>query len=208
MMKKLVFLALLAACCLFSNLATAGLRPSPPQFLGGRHYLFFNVGMRLNANSLFGVSSSGISTSTNLIGTMGYGYWFADEWSFNFSASLFAPDAIAGSTGISSSVVIPMLFGLRYYPSFLALGDVGRPYLGASAGAYFWTGAHVGAGGIGAGAQTALGAQLTLGADFFITKWLTLGPSVSYHAVGDFAIGGAQRNYSGADFLLNFGICF
>jgi len=185
------------------------LRPAAPEYLAGRHSLFFNAGLRLNTSNFVGISASGVNASSGFIGAIGYGYWFADQWSLNFSVGVFSPEAAIGNQGFSSVMILPIQLGLRYYPSVLLLGNVGRPYIGASAGSYLQMSSGVGGSGISAGSQAVLGAQLTAGVDLFVANWLRFGPSVSYHAVGEFnqAIG-TRKNYSGAEFSLNVGVVF
>jgi len=206
MKKMFIFLTVAFTCCGIANVACAGIRPEPPQLLGGRHYLFFNAGMLLNTSSVAGISTSGVGVSTGFIGSLGYGYWFADEWSLNFGAGIFSPEANIDRQGASSSTVMPIQFGLRYYPSFLTLGSVGRPFIGTSVGSYFQFGAGTGGTVVGTSSQAVLGAQVTAGVDIFASGWLRFGPSVSYHAIGEFA--NARRNYSGAEFSLNIGFFF
>ncbi|KER10251.1 MAG: hypothetical protein HY22_06040 [[Candidatus Thermochlorobacteriaceae] bacterium GBChlB] len=206
MKKILVFLTVAFTCGGFSNVALAGIPSDPPQFLGGRHHLFFNAGMLMNTATVAGVSTSGVGVSTGFIGGLGYGYWFNDEWSLNFSASIFSPEANLNRQGASTSAVVPIQFGLRYYPSSLMLGSVGRPFIGASAGSYFQFGAGTGGTVVGTSSQAVLGAQFTAGVDIFASGWLRFGPSISYHAVGEFT--NARRNYSGAEFSLNIGFFF
>jgi outer membrane protein W len=208
MNRRAIFLTIAFMCSVagFSTAAFAGLRPAAPEFLAGRHSLFFNAGLRLNTGNFASISANGVNASSGLISAIGYGYWFDNDWSLNFSVGVFSPEASVGSQGVAAGMIVPIQFGLRYYPSFLMLGSVGRPYIGASAGSYLQMSSGIGGSGVSAGSQAVLGGQLTAGVDLFVANWLRFGPSVSYHAVGDFPV--SRKNYSGAEFSLNAGIVF
>jgi len=57
--------------------------------------------------------------------------------------------------------------------------------------------------------ETALGARLGLGMDFFLGKLFTFGVGLGYHWVSEFENPiGSEKDYSSPEFSLSFGIAF
>lgn len=178
--------------------------------LKGNHSIYFESGFKTNSKTTVTTNFGSVETKTGFIGSLNYGYWFDEEWSLNFSAGVFGAEAntVAGNTEVSA--IIPILLGVKYYPSILSIGTVGRVYLGISAGQY--SGFATRKTGLSATqniSESALGGQLSIGFDWFIASWFKIGPNLSYHIMEDFAeVLGSKKNMSGGGFSFDFGFVF
>lgn len=138
---------------------------------------------------------------------MNYGYWFDEEWSLTFSAGVFGAGTSVRYNNVETKAVIPVLFGMRYYPAKFSLGSVGRVYAGLALGRYMGSGTRVRAlFTTETFTESVFGGESSLGVDLFVTSWFKLGPKLSYHFLGDFSeIVGTKKNLSGAAFSFDFG---
>ncbi len=126
---------------------------------------------------------------------------------------VFGAESDVTIANVSSISVIPILFGISYYPDRFEIGSVGRPYFGVNTGVYMGTASKTYAtrSNIGTGTvnETVFGVEPHFGIDFFVLKWVKIGPSFSYHLMGDFEeVVGNKDNYSDAVFFINMGITF
>lgn len=187
--------------------------------LRGKHGIELSIGLISEMSSTTEVSAGGVSTKSEangLIGSIGYTYWFEDDWAINVSAGVVDADATvsAGGSGtfVESAAVVPILFGVKYQPSRLIDSDVVSPYVSASVGPYLgfasnvWTGTTTS---VEARSETALGLRLAIGADLSLSRLFRLGIGGGYHFVTDFENRiGPEKNHSSPEFSISFGIVF
>jgi outer membrane protein W len=153
------------------------------------------------------------SEASGVVGSIAYDYWFADEWAFSVSLGVANANASTSVTGsgvfMESATVIPLLFGVKYKPIELAVGDALRPYLYAALGPYFGFASDVRSGtttGTEAYSETALGSRAGVGMDLSLSRSFKLGFAVGYRFVSDFARRiGSDENYSSPEFSLSIG---
>lgn len=175
--------------------------------LKGRHTITLGGGMKMNSQTIATVSPAGIDLQSGFNGFLSYGYWFDDEWQVHLTLGVFGMGTKVSYLGVSTDLITHGQIGMSYYPSKLALGSVCRPYIGIAAGAYTGSATQTGILGVGIIQETVPGGRVTLGADFFVTGWLKLGPALSYHVLGDFTkVVGDRRNFTGTEFSLNLGV--
>ena len=186
--------------------------------LKGRHSLNLNTGFMTNSGStasvdLFNYNSRNnnyYNTDANIGfgGSFAYGYWFDDEWSLNFECGVLGADVNSNLSTASTFTVVPILFGMKYYPSMLTMGSVGRVYAGLSMGIYtgtsvnstYWVFDQV-------STEHVFGAKPEVGVDLFVANWFKIGPNLSYHIMSEFTkISNENKNQSGLQFSLNMGI--
>jgi len=178
--------------------------------LTGRHALFLDGGFKTNSTTSVVVTGGSVETKTGFIGNFNYGYWFDNEWSLTLSAGVFGAEASTNYNNVETNAIIPILFGIRYYPEKLSLGQVGRFYAGLSLGEYM---------GFATKTKTAFstetvneavfGGQASIGIDLFAAPWFKVGPKFSYHFISDYSeVIGVKKNLSGAAFALEFGFVF
>lgn len=185
--------------------------------LSGRHQIEVSVGLLSGLVSSTEVSVGDVtmtSEANGIIGSIAYAFWLTDEWAINLSVGVASADASMSASGTGSSLesatVIPLLFGVKYEPLELAIGDALRPYAYASAGPYFGFASNVRAGastGTESYSETALGSRVGLGTDLALSRRFMLGLAVGYRLVSDFERRiGSEENHSSPEFSLSLGI--
>ncbi len=179
--------------------------------LKGKHSLFLQAGFKINSSSSVQTTITDVEAETNVMGCIGYQYWFDPEWSVNVSTGIFNAESNVNLTNISSIAIIPVLFGFSYYPEALSLGTVGRIYFGINTGIYTGSGTKTNLNfsdfGTSTVNETVLGIAPHAGIDFYISTWLRIGPVISYHLISEFQeVMGNRKNYSGPVFCFNVGI--
>ncbi|MHC4236113.1 MAG: outer membrane beta-barrel protein [Planctomycetota bacterium] len=188
-----------------------------PHSLRATHEIEVSIGLlsALNAGSEVSVGSVEMTSEvTGIIGSIGYNYWFADEWGVTASLGVANADVSTSVSGwdasVESAVVIPLLFGVKYKPLGLAVGDALRPYLVASLGPYFGFASDVRAGtstGTESYSEMALGARAGVGTDLSLSRRFKLGFTLGYRLVSDFGRRiGSEKNHSSPEFSLSLGI--
>ena len=183
-----------------------------PINLSGRHSIFIDGGFKTNSTTSVIISSGTVETNTGFVGSINYSYWFENEWAMTFSAGVFGASTSTKFNGVETSGIVPLLFGVRYYPEKLSLGSKGRFYAGLSLGQYigFATQAIKTESIFGAQAETisesVFGGTADLGIDVFVASWFKIGPKLSYHFLSDYnKIIGTRKNLSGTSFAIEFG---
>ncbi|MHC1739153.1 MAG: hypothetical protein AB9882_14190 [Ignavibacteriaceae bacterium] len=180
--------------------------------LNGSHSICMSFGFKMNSGTSVNTSLTEVKTETNFISTIGYKYWFDNQWSVNISAGLFNVETNSNYTKLSSISVVPVLFGFSFYPEFLTLGKVGRVHFGVNSGIYFGSAVKTSTGDLINSEttvvnETVFGAEPNAGIDFFVSKWILLGPAISYHFVSEFKeVIGNRKNYSGVVFSVKIGV--
>jgi hypothetical protein len=180
--------------------------------LTNRNSISLYGGTMLNNSSSTVVGISGVSTEINAIGTLEYAHNFSNEWALGLSSGLFSIATSTSITGVSNVSIYPTFFELKYYPEAFTLGNSVRGYAGIGIGAYTATANKVGIGLTSIVSninETLFGVRPHLGVDIFILNWLTIGPNLSYHFMGDFKeVVGERKNYSGPAIAIKFGLVF
>jgi hypothetical protein len=203
-MKKIILLGIF--CALFYQ-TTSIAQPEPVKLIG-RHTITFEGGAKTNSNTSVNTGASGVDVKSGFVGSINYGYWFDEEWEITISAGVLGAGTSTKYNNVETSCVIPLLFGLKYYPHILALGAIGRSYFGLAAGDYMGFATKTGAfSNTSVVSESVLEGQLSVGADFFVASWFKIGPKLSYHFIGDFSeVIGTKKNLSGAAFSVELGI--
>jgi outer membrane protein W len=185
--------------------------------LKGKHGFELTLGLLSRISTATDVSVGEVRTESEadgLIGSIGYIYWFEDDWAINFRLGVSDVDATtySGITGVlvESATVVPMLLGVRYQPSGLINSDVVRPYVSASVGPYFGFVSEVRTGVTTAAetrSETALGSRIAMGTDLSLSRLFRLGIAAGYCFVTDFENRiGSEKNHSSPEFSMSFGI--
>ena len=187
--------------------------------LRGKHSIALSAGILGGVTVENEVSPGGEITSVvgeEFLGSIGYTYWLENNLAVNFSIGLLSFDVTNSVQGIEESTetatVVPLLFGVKYQPFRLTDTDVLKPYLAASVGPFFGN-ATMSRTGVNTEtevySETALGSRLGAGIDLLLSKWFTLGIGGGYYFISDFEKPiGSEKNYSGPEFSLSFGIVF
>jgi len=192
--------------------------------LKGRHAISMGMGMRTNSNSVVIRTSSSypwdddnINIDAGFMGSFSYQYWFDEEWSVNFQVGVISADIdidylsenrYDDFENMNSNTIAPILMGFKYYPKMLSMGSVGRVYAGLNFGAYvgtmsrssYWLFHET-------IVETVFGVEPNVGIDLFVTKWLRLGPSLSYNYHTKFK-SVALNDDNALGFIVNMGVVF
>jgi hypothetical protein len=184
--------------------------------LKNRSALEVNIGFWGGAGAANTISFAGIRSEAKTNGFSGgmlYSYWMQENLSFTIGAGLLAGEA-SSSVGLQgivqrSSIVIPLLIGLKYNFLNHVPDDVVRPFLSAAVGPYIGMEAKSTVLSQEAFTETAIGGHIGAGADFFLGRHFKLGVNMGYNLISDFGNPvGARKNYSGAEFSLGPGYIF
>ena len=178
--------------------------------LAGHHTIFVDGGFKTNSNSTVAMETGLIEAKTGFMGGINYGYWFSEQWALTAGVRVFGSATTVKLFNIETSSVIPVLVGIRYYPEYLAIREVGRVYGGVSLGAYFGSATrtknlfHV-----ESIEESVFGGEATVGIDLFIASWCKVGPQLSYLFLDDYKqILGIKKNLSGVAFCIELGFIF
>ena len=190
-----------------------------PYALKGKHGIELQVGLLGSTKASTDISIGGVTTSSTasgFLGAIGYSYWVEDHLAVTVSvgASDASAETSAGVGGVTveTGTIVPLLFGVKYQPFRMTSDDDLRPYIVAAVGPYLGFASNVYTGTTTATealSESALGSRLGVGLDLSISRSLILGAGVGYRFVADFKNRiGSETNYSGADFIVTFGVVF
>lgn len=195
---------------------TSAPSPSRSNFLHGKHSIAVSIGLLVQVKAKNDASVNGTTSDTRVdgaVGTLTYTHWFQRDWAINISLGVLGAEAnssVSGSEVFSETgSVIPILFGVRYQPSRLALSPTIRPYVSGAAGPYVGFATKSRAGLVTTNetiSEATLGMHVLAGMDWFFSRF-SVGVNAGYHFVTDFEQRiGSQKNYSGPEFSLAVGI--
>jgi outer membrane protein W len=202
-MKFLIPLALLTA-----SIATA--QTPDTLSLQGRNLLAVGLGLSgtREANAVAGKATT---HTTGQVGSFAFTHFISPSLAIEVSTAALDADTYANSTGYgtaSNDAITPLLFGLSYSPRSLALTTSIRPFLSAAAGPYFHVMTSASAGsGAHSSSQTAMGARLGSGVNWYVSHHFVLQLEADYHVVGKFEpVNGVRKDPSG--FAISAGLGF
>ncbi len=187
-------------------------------YLKGRSALEMNFGFWGGPKASNTATSTGIRSDANTGGFQGdllYSYWIREHVAVTLSTGFLAGGATSTVTlspvevNQTSSAIMPVLIGVRYYLFDPAPDDAVRPLVSAAIGAYIGSEASSTMGSQQAFSETAFGGQFGVGVDFFLSNHIKLGANVRYNLMSDFTPPvGARSNYDGGDASLGLGYIF
>lgn len=185
-------------------------------WLNKRSSLELNLGMWNESKAGNEISLSGVTSSAKTNGFVGglfYSYWSQENFAITIGAGVWSAEASSTVSGRSvvqsSSAVVSILLGVRYYVPESTLDSPVRPYLSASVGPYMGFEAKNDVLSQQARSESALGARLGGGIDFRVADRIKLGVGVGYNLISDYSEPiGARRNYSGPDFQFSIAFLF
>jgi hypothetical protein len=204
-LKKRIYI-LAAMMMLGSGLLSAQSSRDNNDKLSSHHAISFNGGIKGNGTTEASVTT--VSSKAGFTGGIEYGFWFSDEWLIGLSAGMVEASFDINFKNVETHAVVPILFGVKFYPLGLKMGTVGRPFISLFAGPYIGVATQSAALKPSTSTihETVAGGELGAGIDLFIVKWLKLGPEVNYYLMGDFKqIAGETKNFSGFGFVFNLG---
>jgi opacity protein-like surface antigen len=198
--------AIITACLLLlaASIATAG-------SLEKRHQLELKLGMWTMNQSQTEINTSSVSTSfenEGLLAGFSYGHWLEEHVEFTIGFEVMSvtyhSETIVGAVSERTSVVAPILMGVKLYvPQFGSDGSV-RPHARLSIGPFVGSQSNTEIDSsvtVESRSEVALGGQVGAGVEFILSRHILTGATFAYSLVGDFdePIGGSE-NYSGPSF--------
>ncbi|MBU1700329.1 MAG: hypothetical protein KJ970_16010 [Candidatus Eisenbacteria bacterium] len=189
----------------------------PPVLLKGRHGITIFSGLLNQTSTETDISHGNVNTDTRVngfLGSISYNHWARKDWAVCLSAGVITAETSTsveqGEVESKSAAVLPLLFGLAYYPEKLALSPPWRPYASIAVGPYIGSATNSIAGetvGSKTVSEAVLGLRIQAGMDFFFSKRFKAGVVAGYHFVGEYEEQiGADTDYSGPEFSICFGI--
>lgn len=173
--------------------------------------------------------------SSGMVGSFTYAYWLRENLAVNLTVGVLAAETTShvGPQRVlqRTAGVIPVLLGVRYYPSESTLKTPFRPYLAVAAGPFvgfeskndiawdtdlasqyiFQPGQQTasGSGVQGSRYTTTFGAHLGGGVDIQLSRHFMLGANVGYNFMAGFSdpLGG-RDNYSGPELAIGLSFLF
>ncbi|MDX1641780.1 MAG: hypothetical protein R3220_08775 [Balneolaceae bacterium] len=192
-MKKLPGLLIILSLFISESFAQdveENLKTNTSENLRGTHAISLLVGYQDITNNAVTVTPTEIDVSTHVIGFLRYQYWPEDHSSFSISAGVFSSKTNVRFFRAKTTRIIPILMGYTFYPGSLSVGKAGRFFVGANIGTYIHSVSDVNVGFFGFGSQSetkaVFGAEIHTGMDFFVSKWIKLGPQLSWHSLDNY----------------------
>jgi outer membrane protein W len=171
------------------------------------------AGMKSNLHTAATLDDANVESESTLISSLGYNYWFSNQWSVNVQAGFFPAESEKSLTGISRTTIIPLLVGVRLYPASFAVSTRGFTFIGILAGTYIASANRSSVTGLdiqpGKSTESVFGGQAQIGIDIFVHSHWKVGPQVDYHLIQDFSKKvSSRKNFSGFSFSFEFGYVF
>lgn len=196
-------LALIAPAVLFAQ------RSGDTLSLAGKNIISLGIGLTGARDAT--VSANGIDASTHStgeLGYMGYEHYVHPQASINVMVGVLSTDTFVQAGRSYANTIAPVLFGVRYSPEPIALTRALRPFLSVAAGPYIHSVEDASAfGTVSSTTETAAGARLGAGADWYVARHFLLRAEADYHAIGSFDHPDALTDHA-SGFGFGFGMGF
>lgn len=152
--------------------------------LQGRSIIGFGVG--LNSTHSASQTPSGQEATSNGVASLNFTHFTRPSVAFEISAAVLDASATNTFSNQTASGVTSLLAGVRYAPEAVALSSTLRPYVSVLVGPYFNNFAKS-AGYTGtATSESVFGTKFGAGADWFMSRHLSLQLEAAYDAIGHF----------------------
>lgn len=164
----------------------AGAQGTPDTLsLLGKSAISFGFGLTGARTTNDGFAQTSTHT-TGQVGDIAFSHWVRPTVAVEISVAVLNADETTSLGRTHTNVITPFLFGLSASPRALALSSSVRPYVSLTAGPYIHSVSDVAAGSTNASVETAPGARVAAGANWFVTRHFLVGIETNYHAVGKF----------------------
>jgi Outer membrane protein beta-barrel domain len=174
--------------------------------LAGKNIISLGFGLT-GARDATATGTQASTHATGGLGYMGYEHYVHPQAAVDISVGVLSTDTFEQAGRSHTNAITPILIGVRYSPEPIALSRTLRPFLSLAAGPYVHTVADA-SDLIAASSttETAAGARLSAGADWFVARHFMLRAEADYHAVGSFEHADALTEHaSGFGFGLGMG---
>ena len=176
-----------------------------------RHSIGIKFSFLKNAKSEVEVGICGDVKASNegLGGKIAYNYLFDDEFAINVSAGLLSSSVTVSATETSTSSIIPIMLGVKYFLISYSNEKPVKPYLTGASGLLIGSETETSITTISASTETALNLYIGAGADFVLGSLVKLNVNAGYNLASDFSEPiGSRKNFSGPEFSFGVGLMF
>ena len=181
-----------------------------------RHSIDVQFSFLKNSKSSVEVGIGGVEINAGNEGMGGkvtYNYFIDDEFAINVSAGVISSNATVSTsytnTNVNTSIVMPIMFGLKYYFTKYSDKKSVRPYLSGAGGFLVGSETETGTTKVSVSTETAANVYFGAGADFILGKLVKLNADIGYNLSSDFSEPiGARQNYGGPEFSVGVGFMF
>lgn len=205
-MKTIIFLFTLIFA--FSNQVFADTPDKPKK----QYSIDIQFSFMKNSKSEVEVGIGGVNVNAGnegLGGKITYNYLLDDEFAINISAGLLSSNVTVSATETSTSSIIPIMFGVKYFLINYSNEKPVKPYLTGATGLLIGSRTETSVTTVSASTETALNLYLGAGADFVLGSLVKLNAGAGYNIASDFSEPvGSRKNYSGTEFSFGVGLMF
>ena len=181
-----------------------------------RHSIDVQFSFLKNSKSSVEVGIGGFEVNAGNEGIGGkvtYNYFVDDEFAINVSAGVISSSATVSNSyfnsSVNTSIVMPIMFGLKYYFTKYDETKSIRPYLSGAGGFLIGSETETGSTKVSVSTETAVNVYFGAGADFILGKLVKLNADIGYNLSSDFSEPiGARQNYGGPEFSVGVGFMF
>lgn len=177
----------------------------------GETSVVFTGGLWLASGNNAEIARGGIvrsEISTAFFGSVGVGYHISEDFMVGVSAGVIAAKvSVHDDTPHRSEVVIPVLFGIRYYSHFHSFDSTLHPYLSLSLGPFIGLVSRDDVEPEVVRSEAAFGGKIGAGIEKRFGENFVLSLNGALYLVGNYAgaIAG-RRNFNGSELSIGFGI--
>ena len=176
-----------------------------------QHSIGIKFSFLKNAKSEVEVGIFGDVKASNegLGGKITYNYLLDDEFAINVSAGLLSSSVTVSATETSTSSIIPIMLGVKYFLISYSNEKPVKPYLTGASGLLIGSETETSITTISASTETALNLYIGAGADFVLGSLVKLNVNAGYNLASDFSEPiGSRKNFSGPEFSFGVGLMF
>jgi outer membrane protein with beta-barrel domain len=174
--------------------------------LAGKNIISLGFGLT-GARDATATGTQSSTHATGELGYIGYAHYVHPQAAVEINVGVLSTDTFEQAGRSHANTITPVLFGVRYSPEPVALTRSLRPFLSLGAGPYVHTVADASDfGTVSSTTETAAGARLGAGIDWYVARHFMLRAEGDYHAVGSFEHPDAlTENASGFGFGFGMG---
>ncbi len=171
----------------------------------GRKSISFGFGLT-GAHSATATGGTTASHTDGQVGSLSYNQYIRRQLGIEIEVAVLNADSFVQPGRTHTNSITPLLFGLTFAPSPLAITRSLRPFFAAAAGPYIHTVNDVSSAGVTTSTETVAGARFGAGINWYAARHFLMSVEGNYHAVGDFDHPDAATDHaSGFGVSLGFG---
>ena len=173
----------------------------------GRTLIAFNVGLT-GTREASANGTGATARGTGQVASFDVTHFVHPSIAIEVNASILDANNYVSGARAHNEQVLPLLFGVNYAPTALAVNSELRPFVSIAAGPYIHSlNDESVTSGAASSLQTVMGGRMGAGANWYLGRHFALQLEGDYHAVPAFnAVDGVRRNVSG--FALSVGAGF